>query len=61
MKEGTTLILKKNSTKIRFDKEMANKSGKGFLLTIKFYKSTNNTALLPPEKRNIEGKASVNP
>ena len=46
MTEGTTLILKKNSTKIRFDKEMANKSGKGFLPTTKFYRITKNAALL---------------
>ena len=36
--EGKTLILKKNSTEIRFGEKMANKSGKGFLLTTKFYK-----------------------
>ena len=35
--EGETLILKKNSTKIHFDKKMANSGGELFLLTTKFY------------------------
>ena len=57
--EGEALILKKNSTKIRFDEKMENKSSKGFLLTTKFYKSANNAAILDPKKRKPEGKASV--
>ena len=56
--EDKALKLKKNSTEIRFDKRMANKSGEGFLLTTKFYKSVNDTAILAPEKRNRAGKAS---
>ena len=59
--EGEALILKRNSTKIRFDEKIANKSGEGFLLTTKFYKSANNTALLAPEKHNPEGKADIQP
>ena len=49
--EGEVLILKKNSTKIRFVKEMANNSGKGFILTTNFYKNPNNAVLLVPKKR----------
>ena len=55
----TSLILKKISAEIRFDKKMVNKSGKGFLLTTKFYKSTNNSDILAPEKWNPEGKVSI--
>ena len=57
--EGEALILRKNSTKISFDDKMANKSIKGFLLTTKFYKSTNDAAPLPPKKRKTEGNAAV--
>ena len=38
---------------------MANISGKGFLLTTKFYKSLNDTSLFTPEKWNIEGREAV--
>ena len=48
MSEGETLILKKNSTKIRFDKKIANSGSIGFLLTMKVYKSANNAAFLAP-------------
>ena len=40
---------------------MANKPGKGILLTTKFYKSANDAALLDPDKRNKEGKADAHP
>ena len=59
--EDETLILKKKSTKIRFNKKMANKVGVGFLLTTKFYKSANNTNVLDPVKRKPEGKGSIQP
>ena len=51
--EGDTLILKKNTTKIRFDNKMANKYGKGFVLTTRFYNSANNAALLDSKKRKL--------
>ena len=57
--QGDTLILKKNSTDIHFDKKMAKRSGKGFLPTTNFYKSANNAAIYPPNKKNLEGKASI--
>ena len=50
--EGETLILKKNSTEIRFNKKMVKNDGEGFILTINFYKSPINAVLLGPEKRN---------
>ena len=46
--ESETLILKKIFTEIRFDKKMANKSGKGFILTTRFYKSANDATVLYP-------------
>ena len=49
----------KNSTEIIFDKEMANKPNKGFLLTAKFYKSADDPALLDPEKRKLKGTTSL--
>ena len=52
MSEGETLIHKKNSTEINFDKKMASNGGEVFLLTNKFYKNTNNAALLFPNKYN---------
>ena len=55
--EGKALILKKNSTKIRFVKEMANNSGKEFILTTNFYKNPNNAVLLVPKKRKLEATA----
>ena len=57
--EGEYLILKKISTKIRFDEKMANKSSKGFLLTTKFYKSANYATSLASKKQNWEGKAYI--
>ena len=54
MTEGTTLILKKNSTKIRFDAKMANKYGEGFILTTKFYKRINDAVILAPDKQKPE-------
>ena len=59
--DGKTLILKKNSTKIRFDEKMANTAGEGFLFTTKFYKSANDAADLAPEKRNPEGNSAIQP
>ena len=38
MSEGETLIIKKKSTEIRFDKKIVNKGEEGFLLTTNFYK-----------------------
>ena len=38
-----------------------NNGDEGFLLTTKFYKSTNDTALLIPKKLNPEGKAAIEP
>ena len=58
-KEGESLILKKSSTEIRFDNKIANKYGKGLILTTKFYKSANDAALLTPEKQNPGGKAAT--
>ena len=46
--EGNTLILKKNSTNICFGEKMANNSGKGFILTTKFYKIMINDVILYP-------------
>ena len=40
---------------------MSNHDGKGYLLTINFYKGSNYAALLVPNKRNMEGKVSVHP
>ena len=40
---------------------MAYKAREGFLLTTKLYKSTNYTSLLTPEKKNLEGKAVLQP
>ena len=57
--EGETLILKKNSTEILFDKKIVNKSGKEFILTTKFHKSTNDTTLLEPNKRKTEDKTDL--
>ena len=57
--EGEALILKKNSTEIRFDKKIVNNGGEGFILTTKFYNSPNDAALLVPKKQNPEGKADV--
>ena len=46
--ENETLILKKKSTKIRFDKKMKNKSREGFLLTTKLYNSKKMLIFWPP-------------
>ena len=40
---------------------MSNNGGKGFLLKINIYRSTNNAAIFASEKRNLEGKESVYP
>ena len=40
---------------------MANHSGEVFILTTKFYKIKNETALFSHKKRNPEGKAYVQP
>ena len=61
MSEDETLIYKKNPTKICFDEKMASKAGKGFLLTIKFYKSAKDTYIFSHKKRNSEGKSDVHP
>ena len=57
--EGETLILKKISTVIVFDKKVANKSGKGFLLTTKFYKIAYDADLLAPKKQKPVGEAYI--
>ena len=48
-----------HSTKIHFDKKMANKAGEGFILTTKLYNSANDAALLAPKNLNPEGKEVV--
>ena len=57
--EVDTLILKKNSTDIRFHKKIANQDGKGYLFTTNFYKGANDDALLVPNNRYMEGDAAV--
>ena len=59
--ESESIIPKRNSDNICFDKKMANISGEGFLLTTKFYKSAHNADILSPDKRNPEGKSDVQP
>ena len=59
--ERESLIIKKDYTKIHFEKEMVNHSGEGFLLTTKFYKGENDATLLEPNNQNREGKVSVQP
>ena len=49
--ESETLTLKEISTKILFNKKMANHRDKGFYFTTTFYKSAHDTAFLVPEKR----------
>ena len=51
--ERQTLIHNKNRTEIRFDKKIANSSGKGFLLTKNFHKSANNAPIFASDKRNV--------
>ena len=58
--EDQILILKKNPNDICFDKKMANNGDKVFLLTTKFYKNANDTALLSSKKQNTEGEVDVN-
>ena len=48
MSEGEDLILKKISTKIRFDNKMTNNGSEGFSLTTKFNNNPNNAAILDP-------------
>ena len=57
MSEDEALIIEKNSTEIRFDKKIVNKSGEGFLLTTNFYKRANKAAILDPNNQKPEGKA----
>ena len=57
--EVETLILKKNSTEILFDKKMVNKYRKWFLLTTEFYNISNDAALLVSKNWNPEGKSYV--
>ena len=38
---------------------MSNKAGEEFILTIKFYKSSNDAALFYPKKWKPEGEADV--
>ena len=59
--EGETLILKETFTEICSDEKIANYGGKGFLMTTKFYNSTNGAALFPPKKHKPEGKSDVKP
>ena len=59
--EVETLILKKISTEICFDKKMAKIGGEGFILTANFYKSANEAACLEPKKRKPKVKASIYP
>ena len=40
---------------------MSNKSGEGFLLTSKLYKSANNAAILDPKNQKMKGDAYVHP
>ena len=44
------LILKNVKSEIHFDKKMVNHNSGGFILTTKFYKSGNNSAILDPMK-----------
>ena len=57
--KGEALILSKNSTQIRFDEKMVNKSCKGFLLTAKFYKSAKDTIIVFPDKWYPDGKTDI--
>ena len=57
--EYEALILKKNSTKIRFDKKMANKYSEEYILTTKFYNISNYATILEPKKRDLKGMASI--
>ena len=54
-------ILRKNSTEVCFGNKMETKSGEGFLLTTKFYKSANYSDLLVLEKWKLEWKAYLKP
>ena len=46
---------------VHYDNKMANKSGKGFLLTTNFYKIANDAAHSPQKKWVLEEKADVQP
>ena len=59
--EVNTLILKKSPTDIRFREKIENHDGKGYFFATNIYKGENYTAILFPNKRNIEGKADVHP
>ena len=57
--EGQILILERNPNNICFDEKMANNGGKLFLLSTKFYKNANDTALLDSKKKNPEGGVAL--
>ena len=59
MSEGEALIINKKFNRYCHGKKMLNNGSKGFLLTTKFYNSTNNADVLDPKKRNPEGRADV--
>ena len=59
MSEDETLIIKKNSTEIRFDKKIVHKSGEVFLSTTKFYRSTNEADILDLKKCKPEGETYI--
>ena len=50
---------KKIPTKIRFDKKMEINDSEGFLLTTKFYNSSNAVSILVPQKWNPGEKSSI--
>ena len=50
--EVEALILRKNSTRIRFDNRMANTVNESFFVTIKIHKRPINTAITDPMKKN---------
>ena len=52
MSEVQALIMTKHSTRIHFDREMANKSSEGFLITTKFYKGANDNNIFSPRSRS---------
>ena len=57
--EEKSLILKINTTKIHFDKRMANTRGNVFLFTLKIYKKPNNNSILGSKKMNLEEKEAA--
>ena len=59
--EEELTILKKNTTKIRFDNKMANTSNGGFLMATKLYNNPSGAAILGSNKWNMEGKLASDP